>query len=106
MQAREEEIGDLNGQLETQLDTVQRYEKTLRAIDREVKIAEETDEVQMISYMIMSTPQLADVEEVKTRLAVRKEEEKENLRQAVQVRRPHRALSSPYLAPRYTFRAP
>ena len=35
-----------------------RYEKLLRSIDKEMKYAEETDEVQMISYMIMSTPQV------------------------------------------------
>ena len=35
-----------------------RYEKILRSIDKEMKYAEETDEVQMISYMIMSTPQV------------------------------------------------
>ena len=83
IEEQEDEIEECQELLETQLDTVARYEKILRSIDKEMKYAEETDEVQMISYMIMSTPQLADVEEVKTRLVVRKAEEKANLQEAL-----------------------
>jgi WD40 repeat protein len=59
-------------------DVMKGLSETLDAIAAELKEAFETDELEMWSKLVQDTPQLVDVEELKTRLAARKTAELAN----------------------------
>jgi WD40 repeat protein len=73
--AKNGDLAENEALLEAQEEACKKIEDLLTAIQKEIDAAYETDEFEMISYLVHETPQMVDIEELKTRLAGRKDEE-------------------------------
>jgi WD40 repeat protein len=72
---KDDNLEDYLEELRIQKAVVTGYAKLLEAIARETKEANETNEIEMISKLVHAVPQMVEVEELKTRLAVLETEE-------------------------------
>jgi hypothetical protein len=73
--AKEEEKKQYNDDLHKQSEILQRIEGIMDAIQKEMQAAIESDEMEMWSELVHETPQVVEIEELKTRLKSRAKQE-------------------------------